>query len=271
MAMTSRSNSGRETPNKKGRGDIHNARVTPGDTPPRQLNRVRQKKSGSPIPGSLKTPRRTTQTGNKKGRASEKIMSSNEESSNKENDEVEQNQGKNDYQDEYYGDSTNQLEQAASGRDGDDYARMITINDTLICRITALNRVVDEKSKIIASKEKLEKELYKQIDKQGDELRLERIEKKKLFNSTTIERTMGYAVANAFTVPRDQSIPWWQTYKQAAHTGIAQTRNGKITELKKAFISAKNFYNKRTCQHQLSRKCSLYIKNLHGIEMISNK
>eukprot|EP00978_Attheya_sp_CCMP212_P034715 scaffold146897_cov41-Attheya_sp.AAC.1 len=114
-------------------------------------------------------------------------MSSDEESSNKENDEEEQNQGKNDYQDEYYGDSTNQLEQAASGRDGNDYARMITINDTLICRITALNRVVDEKAKIIASKEKLEKELYKPIDEQGDELRLERIEKKKMFNSTTIE------------------------------------------------------------------------------------
>eukprot|EP00978_Attheya_sp_CCMP212_P037497 scaffold177345_cov35-Attheya_sp.AAC.1 len=72
MAMTSRSNSGRETPNKKGRGDIHNARVTPGDTPPHQLNRGRQKKRGSPIPGSLKTPRRTTPTCNKNGRASEK-------------------------------------------------------------------------------------------------------------------------------------------------------------------------------------------------------
>eukprot|EP00978_Attheya_sp_CCMP212_P041331 scaffold235489_cov31-Attheya_sp.AAC.2 len=179
-------------------------------------------------------------------------MSSDEESSNKENDEEEQNQ-------------------AASGGDGDDYARIITINDTLICRITALNRVVDEKAKIIASKEKLEKELYKQIDEQGDELRLERIEKKKLFNSTTIESneimydrvstyvrrhifskvkfthdkaldsvskgTMGYTVANAFNALRDQLIPWWQTYKQGAHTGIAQTRNGKITELKKAFIS----------------------------------
>eukprot|EP00978_Attheya_sp_CCMP212_P027980 scaffold95256_cov28-Attheya_sp.AAC.1 len=188
MAMTSRSNSGRETPNKKGRGDIHNACVTPGDTPPRQLNRGRQKKLASPIHDSLKTPRRTTPTGNKKGRASEKIMSSDEESSDKENEEEKQNQGKNDYQDEYYGDSTNQLEQAVSGKDDDDYARMITINDTLICRITALNRIVDEKAKIIASKEKLEKELYKQIDEQqGDELRLERIEKKKMFNSTTIE------------------------------------------------------------------------------------
>eukprot|EP00978_Attheya_sp_CCMP212_P010873 scaffold26438_cov58-Attheya_sp.AAC.1 len=62
MAMTSRSNSGRETPNKKGRGDIHNACATPGDTAPRQLNRVRQKKRGSPIPGSLKTPRQTMPT-----------------------------------------------------------------------------------------------------------------------------------------------------------------------------------------------------------------
>eukprot|EP00978_Attheya_sp_CCMP212_P027981 scaffold95258_cov30-Attheya_sp.AAC.1 len=169
MAMTSRSNSGCETPDKKGRGDIHNARVTPGDTPPRQLNRGRQKKRASPIHDSLKTPRHTKPTGNKKGRASEKIMSSDEESSDKENEEEKQNQGKNDYQDEYYGDSTNQLEHAASGKDDDDYARMITINDTLICRITALNRIVDEKAKIIASKEKLEKELYKQIDEQqGD-------------------------------------------------------------------------------------------------------
>jgi hypothetical protein len=244
--------------------------VTPGETPPRQLNRGRQKKRGSPIPSSLKAPRRT-QTGNKKGRASESIMSSADESSDKENDEEEQNQGKNDYQEDYYGDSNNQLEKAASGGDGDDCASMLSINDKLIGRITALNRIVDEKVKIILSKEKLEKELYKQIDEQGDELRLERIEKKKLFNSTTIESneimydrvstyvrrhmfskvkfthdkaldsvskgTMGYAVANAFNVPRDQLIPWWQTYKQAAHTGIAQTRNGKITELKKAFLS----------------------------------
>eukprot|EP00978_Attheya_sp_CCMP212_P010413 scaffold25227_cov35-Attheya_sp.AAC.1 len=106
-------------------------------------------------------------------------MSSDDESSNKENDEEEQNQGKKDYQEDYYGDSNSQLEKAASGGDDDDYARMITINDTLICRITTLNRIVDEKAKIIASKEKLEKELYKQIDEQGDELRLERIEKKK--------------------------------------------------------------------------------------------
>eukprot|EP00978_Attheya_sp_CCMP212_P035278 scaffold152458_cov30-Attheya_sp.AAC.1 len=145
MAMTRRSNSGRETPNKKGRGNIHNARVTPGDTPPRQLNRGRQKKRGSPIASSLKTPRRTTQTGNKKGRASETIMSSDEESSDKDNDEEEQNQGKNDYQDDYYGDSNNQLEKVASGGDGDDYASMLSINDKLIGRITALNRIIDEK------------------------------------------------------------------------------------------------------------------------------
>eukprot|EP00978_Attheya_sp_CCMP212_P004667 scaffold10196_cov51-Attheya_sp.AAC.1 len=186
MAMTSRSNVGRETPNKKGRGNIHNARVTPGDTPPRQLNRVRQKKRASPIHNSLKTRRRTLKTSTKKGRASETIMSSDEESSNKENDEEEHNQGKNDDQDDYYGDSTNQLEQV-SGRDVDDYSKMQTINDKLISRIMALSRVIDKEVKIIASKEKLEKELYKQIDKQGDKLRLEWIEKKKLFNSTTIE------------------------------------------------------------------------------------
>eukprot|EP00978_Attheya_sp_CCMP212_P029686 scaffold106226_cov47-Attheya_sp.AAC.3 len=168
-------------------------------------------------------------------------MSSDEESSNKENEEEDQNQGKNDYQDEYYGDSTNQLEQA-SGRDGnalnvDDYSKMQTINDKLISQITALQRVVDEKAKIIASKAKLEKkELYKQIDKQGDELRLERIEKKKLFNSTTIERTMGYAVANAFNVPRDQLIPWWKTYKQAAHTGISTNKKWKNYRTEKGIL-----------------------------------
>eukprot|EP00978_Attheya_sp_CCMP212_P047677 scaffold422981_cov28-Attheya_sp.AAC.1 len=59
-------------------------------------------------------------------------MSSDEESSDKENDEEEQNQGKNDYQDEYYGDSTNQIEQAESVKGEADYARMITINDTLV-------------------------------------------------------------------------------------------------------------------------------------------
>jgi hypothetical protein len=138
-------------------------------------------------------------------------------------------------------------------------------------RIAMLKKVIEEKSRIIASNEKLMKELHIQLDEQGDELRSERMEKKKLFNSTTIESneimydrvatyvrrhmfkkvkfthdkaldsvgkgTMGYAVAEAFSVPRDQLIPWWQTYKHAAHAGIAQTRNGKITELKKAFIS----------------------------------
>eukprot|EP00978_Attheya_sp_CCMP212_P032102 scaffold123761_cov24-Attheya_sp.AAC.1 len=68
--------------------------------------------------------------------------------------------------------------------------KMQTMNDKLISQIMALNRVVDKKAKVIASKEKLEKELYKQIVEQGDELRLERIKKKKLFNSTTTIESM---------------------------------------------------------------------------------
>eukprot|EP00978_Attheya_sp_CCMP212_P040181 scaffold216562_cov65-Attheya_sp.AAC.4 len=156
---------------------------------------------------------------------------------------------------------------------------METDIDNLNNRITMMKKLIEDKVKSIASKEKLEKELYLQIDEQGDELRAEQMEKKKMFNSTTIESneimydrvstyvrrhmfskvkfthdkvldsvskgTMGYAVANAFNVPRDQLIPWWQTYKQVAHTGIAQTRNKKITELKKAFISANNLYHSK--------------------------
>eukprot|EP00978_Attheya_sp_CCMP212_P040182 scaffold216562_cov65-Attheya_sp.AAC.5 len=91
MAMTSQSNNSRETPNRKGRGNI-NAHVTPRRTPPRELNRKRTRKRESPIPSSLKKAKPHATTSTKNCRTSAQIMSDNsddEESSNKENDEEE--------------------------------------------------------------------------------------------------------------------------------------------------------------------------------------
>lgn len=59
----------------------------------------------------------------------------------------------------------------------------------------------------------------------------------------TIDRTLdatgkgsiGYTVATAFNIQPAQIVPWWNCYKQAAHQGITQSRNGKITEIKNCF------------------------------------
>jgi hypothetical protein len=47
--------------------------------------------------------------------------------------------------------------------------------------------------------------------------------------------TVGYVLCNTFNIENDKKIAWWNLYKQAAHVGITQSRNGKITELKKSF------------------------------------
>jgi hypothetical protein len=47
--------------------------------------------------------------------------------------------------------------------------------------------------------------------------------------------TVGYVISNTFNIENDKKIAWWNLYKQAAHIGITQSRNGKITELKKSF------------------------------------
>jgi hypothetical protein len=275
--MTITNPRGRKTPGTK---NSRTANVTPGETPARQLNRSRKRRA-SPVHASLKKRR----AGNTKKniRASETMIGDDVSSSDDDKDIREENnndeiddEGKNDHDDDDYYDENSNHNEKARDKDGeqldfDDYVTMEKDIGNLNNRIAMLKKVVEDKSRIIASNEKLMKELHIQLNEQGDELRSERMEKKKLFNSTTIESneimydrvatyvrrhmfkkvkfthdkaldsvgkgTMGYAVAEAFSVPRDQLIPWWQTYKQAAHAGIAQTRNGKITELKKAFIS----------------------------------
>ena len=47
--------------------------------------------------------------------------------------------------------------------------------------------------------------------------------------------TVGYVLCNTFNIDNVKKIAWWNLYKQAAHVGITQSRNGKITELKKSF------------------------------------
>eukprot|EP00978_Attheya_sp_CCMP212_P004765 scaffold10465_cov30-Attheya_sp.AAC.3 len=44
--------------------------------------------------------------------------------------------------------------------------------------------------------------------------------------------SIGGAISEAFNINEDDGLSWWHCYKQAAHHGIAQSRNGKITEIK---------------------------------------
>eukprot|EP00978_Attheya_sp_CCMP212_P036630 scaffold167655_cov53-Attheya_sp.AAC.2 len=44
--------------------------------------------------------------------------------------------------------------------------------------------------------------------------------------------SIGGAISEAFNIHEDEDrLSWWHCYKQAAHHGIAQSRNGKITEI----------------------------------------
>jgi hypothetical protein len=53
--------------------------------------------------------------------------------------------------------------------------------------------------------------------------------------------SMGHAITEAFNINADEILSWWHCYKQAAHHGISQSRNGKMTEIKNSFKS-KNKY-----------------------------
>ena len=53
--------------------------------------------------------------------------------------------------------------------------------------------------------------------------------------------SIGGAISEAFNINEDERLSWWHCYKQAAHHGIAQSRNGKITEIKKCFKSKIHF------------------------------
>eukprot|EP00978_Attheya_sp_CCMP212_P033631 scaffold136690_cov72-Attheya_sp.AAC.2 len=54
--------------------------------------------------------------------------------------------------------------------------------------------------------------------------------------------SIGGAISEAFNINEDDRLSWWHCYKQAAHHGIAQSRNGKIMEIKNCFKRAKKLY-----------------------------
>lgn len=131
-------------------------------------------------------------------------------------------------------------------------------------KINDINECRQDQDNIIAA-------LKEQVEEYDEEMRELRAEKKKSLNTTalpinliqydqvgvyvkryifkkvkfTIDKTLdsvapgsiGFTIANAFNIAQEQLVPWWSTYKQAAHQGVGQTRNGKMTEVKKAFKS----------------------------------
>eukprot|EP00978_Attheya_sp_CCMP212_P023451 scaffold71877_cov24-Attheya_sp.AAC.2 len=57
-----------------------------------------------------------------------------------------------------------------------------------------------------------------------------------------------YTISDVFNIHEDDRWSWWQCYKQAAHHGIAQARNGKITEIKNCYKRAKTMFEENNQQ-----------------------
>eukprot|EP00978_Attheya_sp_CCMP212_P010043 scaffold24040_cov56-Attheya_sp.AAC.2 len=88
--------------------------------------------------------------------------------------------------------------------------------------------------------------------------------------------SIGRAITEPFNINDDEILSWWHCYKQeAAYHGISQSRNGKITEIKNCFKSAKKYKddNKEmlTLEELLQLREELLWDQNDGRRIINNK
>lgn len=74
--------------------------------------------------------------------------------------------------------------------------------------------------------------------------------------------SIGYTISDVFNIHDDDRWSWWQCYKQAAHHGIAQARNGKITEIKNCYKRKKQYMLAYALMFLLNHFNTLFVRSL---------